>query len=175
MLRHWKCKRHIEVDKELYFKILNTVASNIHTFIRISPFNPKYSWSMLCWLLKPGHFFHIVPIFSPVFETIYSLVKMLNIFKFSDLDLFIFFFVTWNSWLDKQRHGQQGPWIRMVAAPLESHTSKSGVNMLHLSAASQHKHSLNTTTVIWYYSLCKPATSNLAHNGSNFTHWQRSA
>ncbi len=34
-----------------------------------SPSNPKYSWSMLCSSLKPGHFFHIVPIFSPMLET----------------------------------------------------------------------------------------------------------
>ena len=36
-----------------------------------SPSNPKYSWSMLCSSLKPGHFFHIVPIFSPILETIW--------------------------------------------------------------------------------------------------------
>ena len=40
-----------------------------------SPSNPKYSWSMLCSSLKPGHFFHIVPIFSPMLETIWCVIK----------------------------------------------------------------------------------------------------
>ena len=38
-----------------------------------SPSNPKCSWSMLWSSLNPGHFFHIVPIFSPMLETIWCM------------------------------------------------------------------------------------------------------
>lgn len=46
-----------------------------HFLMYNSPSNPKYSWSRLCSSLKPGHFFHIVPTFSPMFETIWRIIK----------------------------------------------------------------------------------------------------
>lgn len=36
-------------------------------------------------------------------------------------------------WFEKQRHGQQEPWILIADAPSASHTSRRGVNMLHLN------------------------------------------
>lgn len=40
-----------------------------------SPSKPKYSWSMFCSSLKPGHFFHTVPTSSPILETIYWVIR----------------------------------------------------------------------------------------------------
>lgn len=48
--------------------------------------------------------------------------------------------ITWNCWLEKQRHGQQEPWILMVDAPSALHTSRRGVNMLHLKIQSTNTH-----------------------------------
>lgn len=44
---------------------------------------------------------------------------------------------TWKRWLEEQRQGQQEPWILTVDTPSASHTSRSGVNMLHLDTHTQ--------------------------------------
>ena len=137
-----------------------------------SPSNPKYSWSMLCSSLKPGHFFHIVPTFSPMLETIWCVIKSQThsmnstcpntcfILGRSDIS-------TWNCWLEKQRHGQQEPWILAADAPSASHTSRSGVNMLHLkNTVGQH-----TTTL--HIILHNHAISR--YTGQDFTRWHSSA
>lgn len=61
-------------------------------------------------------------------------------------------------WFDKQRQGQQEPWTRTADAPSASHTSRRGVNMLHLNTQIKlFPHNEATTGLLAALTLLQPS------------------